>query len=279
MQTKIEVWTAGGGHKAKLWETVKDADAREGVTTVLSAVKAPATVKTEADEDGDVEPTDGTLRDTKPECQVDGPATAVKKGLNKQKGRELVRLRKELEKVVDLRNFMKQELEIIEWRDSLIKLATQRSEEVGECGWDQRLCMDDEEWIEAGPAILENYDGHDQQDDESESFVEWWCRGKKKCDRHAGYELFFDFLLRLSRLTHVCVARWQRLRVAEVEFEIHQKDLGLKKLAETERDIRRRIEDIMDPHLALAQVEVNDEENKVKMNGGRKTAKKRKATG
>ena len=77
----------------------------------------------------------------------------------------------------------------------------------------------------------------------------------------------------------MCVSRWQRLRAAEVEFEIHQKDLGLKKLAETERDIRRRIEDIMDPHLALAQVQVNGKENKVKINGGGKTAKKRKTSG
>lgn len=184
MQMKIEAWTAGGGHKAKLWETVKDADAREGVVTILSE---PATVKAEVDADGDVKLTDGTSNDTK--LPTGGPAAVVKKGLSKQKERELTKLRKELEKVVDLRNLMKQELEIIEWRDSLIKLASQRSEEVGECGWDQRLCMDDEEWTEVGLTILENYDGQDQQEDESESFGEWWCRGKKKCDRHAGYGL------------------------------------------------------------------------------------------
>ena len=189
MQTKIEAWTVGGGHKAKLWETVKDADAREGVATVLSKPKEPATVKAEVDADGDVRLADGTSHDIKPEHPANKPATTVKKGLSKQKERELVRLRKELEKVVDLRNSMKQELEIIECRDTLIKLASQRSEGVGECGWDQRLCMDDEEWIEVGSTILENYDGQDQQEDESESFGEWWCRGKKKCDRHAGYDL------------------------------------------------------------------------------------------
>jgi len=89
-------------------------------------------------------------------------------------------------------------------------------------------------------------------------FASRWCRGKKKCDRHAG---------------------WQRLRTAEVEFEIHQKDLGLKKLAETERDIWRRIEDIMDPHLTPAQVQVNGKENKVEVNGTGKTARKRKTAG
>jgi COMPASS component SPP1 len=200
MQTKIEAWTAGGGHKAKLWETVRDADAREGVATVLSGSKKPAAVKAEVDADGDVKLTDGTLHATKPEPHADEPATTVKKGLSKQKERELTRLRKELEKVVDLRNSTKQELEIIEWRDSLIKLASQRSEEVSECGWDQRLCMDDEEWTEVGPVILENYDGQDQQEDESESFGEWWCQGKKKCDRHAGYVLPSSPLQWVSRL-------------------------------------------------------------------------------
>jgi len=76
-----------------------------------------------------------------------------------------------------------------------------------------------------------------------------------------------------------CVHRWQRLRAAEVEFEIHQKELGLKKLADTERDIRRRIEDIMDPHLTTTQVQVNGKENKVKVNGTGKAGKKRKTAG
>jgi len=198
MQTRIEAWTAGGGHKAKLWETVKDSDAREGIATVLSGHKRPPTVKAEVDADGDVKLADGTHHDTKPGPLAGGPAATVKKGLSQQKERELARLRKELEKVVDMRNSMKQELENIEWRDSLIKFASQRSEEVGECGWDQRLCMDDEEWTEVGPTILENYDGQDQQEEESEPFGEWWCRGKKKCDRHAGYGLRSRSLQRVS---------------------------------------------------------------------------------
>ena len=189
MQTRIDAWTAGGGHKAKLWEAVRDADAREGVATVLSGPKKQTMVKAEVDADGDVKLTDGTPLETKSGPPAGAPATMVRKGLSKQKERELARLRKELEKVVDLRNSMKQELEVIEWRESLVKLASQRSEEVGECGWDQRLCMDDEEWADIGSTILENYDGQEQQEDESDPFGEWWCRGKKKCDRHAGYEL------------------------------------------------------------------------------------------
>ena len=67
--------------------------------------------------------------------------------------------------------------------------------------------------------------------------------------------------------------------MAEVEFELAQEDLGLKKLAETERDIRRRIEDIMDPQVGPTQVQVNGMENKIKVNGVGKTARKRKTTG
>jgi len=53
----------------------------------------------------------------------------------------------------------------------------------------------------------------------------------------------------------------------------------LKRLAETERDIRRRIEDIMDPQVGPAQVQVNGKENRAKPNGTGKTGKKRKTTG
>jgi COMPASS component SPP1 len=92
----------------------------------------------------------------------------------------LARLRPQLEKVVHLRDVLKDQMEVILWREALTHLASERSEELDECGWDQRLCMDDDEYAESGAAALESY-GEDSED------AEWWCRGKKKCDRHAGY--------------------------------------------------------------------------------------------
>ena len=42
--------------------------------------------------------------------------------------------------------------------------------------------------------------------------------------------------------------RWQKLRAAEVEFEKEMKDTVLLKLTTKEREIRKRIEDILEPH-------------------------------
>ncbi|KAJ3520896.1 hypothetical protein NM688_g9095 [Phlebia brevispora] len=54
---------------------------------------------------------------------------------------------------------------------------------------------------------------------------EWWCKGKKKCDRHAG---------------------WQKLRQAEMELEKELQDAQLDKLTTQEREIRKQIEGVVD---------------------------------
>lgn len=159
MQTKIEAWSAAGGNKAKLWDIVKDAGQREGV---VIAVGDSAQVKMEVDSE--------TLT-------INGTLGKV----NKQKERELARLRPQLDQIVHVRDAMKEEMEIVLWRETLTQLASDRADGLDECGWDQRLCMDDEDYAEAGAAVLESY-GEDTQGEEEE----WWCRGKKKCDRHSG---------------------------------------------------------------------------------------------
>lgn len=42
-------------------------------------------------------------------------------------------------------------------------------------------------------------------------------------------------------------SRWQKLRAAEVEFEKEMKEAVLLKLTTKEREIRKRIEDILEP--------------------------------
>lgn len=161
MQTKIDTWSAAGGNKSKLWETVKDADRREGVVVTVG----------------------NTSAEVKMEVDGESPAVKGKKPvINKQKERELARLRPQLDQVVRVRDVMKDEMEIVLWRETLTQLASDRSEGLDECGWDQRLCMDDEDYAEAGAAVLESYGEEAQVNDDAE----WWCRGKKKCDRHSG---------------------------------------------------------------------------------------------
>jgi len=128
MQMKIEAYVASGGNKAKLWDTVKDADPREGM---VIAVDGPKDAK--MDVDGEVAP------------PVLNGISDKKPSVNKQKERELARLRPQLEQVVHMRDVLKNQMEIISWRETLTQLASERSEGLDECGWDQRLCMDDEE--------------------------------------------------------------------------------------------------------------------------------------
>lgn len=75
--------------------------------------------------------------------------------------------------------------------------------------------------------------------------------------------------------------RWQKLRSAEVAFEKEMKEMGLSKLATSEREIRKRIEDITDPQQPLSAANLphtNGKGGKSKVNGAAtKTGKKRKA--
>jgi COMPASS component SPP1 len=178
MRIKIDEWATNGGNKAKLWEQVKDADQREGVVIVVHGPEVKTEVKTE---------TMGL--DAVPLPAVAQTELGKQPRMTKQKERELDRLRAQLDSVVQLRDVMKSEMEIILWRVTLTQLASERAEGLDECGWDQRLCMDDEDYAEAGVSVLESYGdarGGDDQIITPEVDGEWWCRGKKKCDRHAG---------------------------------------------------------------------------------------------
>jgi len=96
---------------------------------------------------------------------------------------------------------------------------------LGQCGWDQRLCFGDAEWADFGAGVLESYDGEVMQVDGEEA--EWWCPGKKQCERHAG---------------------WQGVRSKDVSKEKEKKEEALFKLTTKEREVRKRIEDILEAH-------------------------------
>jgi hypothetical protein len=138
--------------------------------------------------------------------------------------------------VVKEREFMKRDLDTVMWREKVVRLASERAGKVDECGWDQRLCFGEEEWADFGLEVLESYEeervkvesGDDAMalDAASSTHGEWWCTGKKKCERHAG---------------------WQKLRAAEVSFDKETKEGILLKLTTREREIRKCIEDILYP--------------------------------
>ena len=226
---RISLWVESGGNRDRLWETVKSAERREGV--VVSARVA-----------------DGRLLRT----TGDQAAPAIIPPKISKADRELARLRVRLETLVQKREALKAEMDVIAWREKVTELAIQHAETIEQCGWDQRLCFGDEEVAEFGASVLESYEeNHSQTDpDGTQEEAEWWCMGKKKCDRHSGcvYQVIKGWQ-NVDNL--VGPFSWQKLRVADVEFDKETKDQALQKLTKLEREIRKRVEDIVDPHAHL----------------------------
>ncbi|KAH9849799.1 hypothetical protein C2E23DRAFT_736690, partial [Lenzites betulinus] len=215
MQRRIENW---GGDEAVLWASVRDVKQREGVVVKVQVVKE--------------EP----KRATKPRQRANGAAPLhtetleVQKPAKSQRERAITRLQGALLKIAPKREVLKEELEVIIWRQKLLELAAARAERVEECGWDQRLCLDDDEYAEYAAGILESYEeGHMSEDtmQVDASGLEdgaWWCRGKKKCQRHVG---------------------WQKLRASELEFDQELKEKAMSALTTQEREVRRQLEDVI----------------------------------
>lgn len=174
-----------------LWESVKDAKRREGRTDAVPNRKIPKRILAEMQNNEDVK-ADADMGDVK------SPIAPLMPSLESQDS-AVRRLDTQLQKIFTEREARKKELEVIAWRERLLQLASDRSEYVEVCGWDQRLCFGDEEIIEFGKDAIESYDdshppnaqvgaaeGEGMDVDEPVDEGEWWCPGKKKCDRHAG---------------------------------------------------------------------------------------------
>ncbi|KAH9175280.1 hypothetical protein EDB89DRAFT_1946359, partial [Lactarius sanguifluus] len=198
MHMRISLWVDNGGNRDRLWETVKGAERREGV------VASARVLDIKAEDWGN--------------------------------DRELARLRARLDTLVQKREALKAEMDVVAWREKVTELAIQHADTIEQCGWDQRLCFGDEEVAEFGASVLESYEeGQTDVDGTQQEEAEWWCTGKKKCDRHSG---------------------WQKLRIAEVEFDKEIKDQALQKLTKLEREIRKRVEDILDPQVHLSNAKI-----------------------
>lgn len=192
MHRKIGAWVESGGDVHRLWETVKDAKRPEGIVASESGRTLPSRILSELQNDSNItRKTEAT--DTKPDTLADLLS------MNQENERAVESLNARLQSIVQQREARKKVLEVVLWRERLLRLATERAEKVQECGWDQRLCFGDEEWIEFGEGVLESYEevapnGHalnsednmEMNVDEQVEDGEWWCRGRKKCDRHAG---------------------------------------------------------------------------------------------
>lgn len=224
MTNRIDTWVKKGGKREKLWESVKHAEKREGIVIEMARTKSRAAevvVKTE-----DIKPF--TIESRIKEESKSSQVKAAKSSL------EIEQLKNSLSRIVKLREEIKKGMEVVLWREKLLELATDRAQVVGQCGWDQRLCFGDEEWDEFGMGVLESYEASTSKADNDMQVDgaggpedgEWWCPGRTMCDRHAG---------------------WQNIRAKDITKEKEQKEEALAKLTTRERELRKRIEDLVDP--------------------------------
>ena len=172
---RISLWVENGGNRDRLWETVKNAERREGVVVSARALEGQS---------------------RSPSITGAQAMLAIVPPNISKTDRELARLRTRLETLVQTREALKVEMDVIAWREKVTELAIQHADTIEQCGWDQRLCFGEEEVAEFGASVLESYEeNHAQADvDGTQEEAEWWCTGKKKCDRHSGcvYALFMD---------------------------------------------------------------------------------------
>jgi COMPASS component SPP1 len=189
MQSRIDTWAKKGGKKDKLWDSVKNAEKREGVVVRL-------------DEDDNTSSLSDCQGKSDLDCPQEKDTETLKNGALKpakpkkaKAEREKERLTEALDQVVRTTNDLKKGMGILASREKLLEMATERAETVNQCGWDQRLCYGDEEWAEQGQSVFESYEDRgdgdmdvDGQSDNGEG--DWWCPEEAACSRHVGYVPF-----------------------------------------------------------------------------------------
>ncbi|KZW02139.1 hypothetical protein EXIGLDRAFT_744856 [Exidia glandulosa HHB12029] len=252
---RLDEYNTKGGMPEHLWNAVKASRKLEGFTTAEQKTKPAKVFAAEIAEalSGEAKPlTNGHAKTNGVNGHrhdiVNGHSTA-------QTELQLETLRGMLDRIATERDALLKALDFVRARERLIEVSSGRSERVGECGWDERLLFSDSEWQtwicraqDGGGAWL--LTGGDDDSDGTPGEGGWWCTGKKKCDRHNG---------------------WQKLRLAEVEMEKSLKSQLLDTLTSREREIRRCIEDLEPPVLlsnAFSQIGRSRVNGKTSRGGG-----------
>ena len=231
----------------RLWATVKDTKRREGITiaeqgktlskSVLVALSNNDNNNRElvipGSKDNVASVVDGAHDDLEPPKREASEPVLAPTDATSSRQLRIEELESQLKTIEDNRESRRKESEVLLLRHKLLNLAIERADRKGECGWDQRLCFGDEEWREFGEGVLESYDAPvasestrmDVDGEETEE-AEWWCRGKKKCERHAG---------------------WQKIRERELYNEKEEEAETHQMLDRKEQDIRSRINELKNP--------------------------------
>lgn len=189
MKQRLEAWS---GNVQGIWEGVKGVARRESV--VYRCIY----------DDNQQARCNGALNEDSPSSVIVLPAVSpsqrveVVKPRTTKVDRERVRLHAQLDKISTRRDELKDDENIVVLREQMWDLASRRAEQRGDCGFDMRMCWADDEVREYGEEVFASYDAEEdarEGRDEDRMAVdgaadqdsgEWWCKGKKKCERHAG---------------------------------------------------------------------------------------------
>ncbi|KAG8925768.1 hypothetical protein FRC02_009438 [Tulasnella sp. 418] len=162
-----------------------------------------------------------------------GSEDAQRDAKHEEEERTLTRLRKIINDLGSQRRGKMRKVAALDARLILLEVAAKRTESQGfegRCGYDTRIGKDEgewEDWVESedGRKAFEGF-GETEEDAEMEreELKKWICEGRKKCERHSG---------------------WQKLKRADIELERDVLQRAIQKLKTRERDLRTRVEDIL----------------------------------
>lgn len=193
MRSKVEGWVKQGGDVHRLWASVRNAKKCEGVVHAEPGRSLSQKLGLKVNEEEQVSRADATSKSVTPMAPIpDVSRSSAQKAI-------IAPLQRQLESITSERDLRKKELEFIQQRERLLNLAIDRSKKIDECGWDERLCFGEDEWLDFGGDILESY-GEDTKarsaQEESAGYdgmqvdgpvdeAVWWCR-EQNCERHTG---------------------------------------------------------------------------------------------
>ncbi|QRV99865.1 SET domain-containing protein [Ceratobasidium sp. AG-Ba] len=209
----LQALRSRGVNMEQLWYAAKDARAPEGVVYV----HLPG----------------GPITHPPPEGVNNiGPnATRVVNGRQKADLENLAAMGEALRQHNNRQAILETGIKQLKARLRLLGCAMRRAERAGgdRCGFDIRMVMNDEDWAEwvrgEGKWTTEEHtEGEDQKDDDIYKINEWpICTGKKKCDRHIG---------------------WQNLKFADFSGECTVKESQLADANSRAQETRRKITEL-----------------------------------
>ncbi|KAJ1309499.1 hypothetical protein OPQ81_006274 [Rhizoctonia solani] len=171
-----------------------------------------------------------------------GPgATKVLDGRQKADLERLSRLVEESGQLKSRKGALEQGIKHVKARLRLLNCAGQRNEKAGgeKCGFDARIVMEDEDWAAwvegAGKWALEEGEGDEAKAKQLAAYEKMegiFCTGKKRCDRHQG---------------------WQNLKFADFSAECDSKQLKLEEVTHKHQEIQRKITELRSDMVSMAR--------------------------